>query len=58
MTVDENLALTNCYDFKKVCPLTDQLRHFHFTTGYPPGIAHDLFEGVIHMELALYFSVL
>lgn len=43
MTVKENLTLTNCYGFKKVCPLTDKLRHFPFTTGYPPGIAHDLF---------------
>lgn len=57
-TVNEHPTLTHCYGVKKVCPLTNKLKHFHFTTGYPPDIAHDLFEGVIPVELALCLSVL
>lgn len=57
-TIKENPTLTHCFGVKKVCPLMDKLKHFHFTTGYPPDIAHDLFEGVIPVELALCLSVL
>ncbi|KAK0131259.1 Sterile alpha motif domain-containing protein 3 [Merluccius polli] len=40
-----------------VCPLTEKLEHFHFITGYPPDILHDLFEGIIPRELALCLDV-
>lgn len=48
----------HCFGVKNVCPFTNKLKHFHFTTGYPPDIAYDLFEGIIPMELALCLSVL
>lgn len=33
--------------------MTDKLNHFHFVSGYPPDLLHDLFEGIIPRELAL-----
>jgi len=33
--------------------LTEKLSHFHVTQGYPPDIVHDLFEGIVPVELAL-----
>ncbi|XP_065099819.1 uncharacterized protein [Paramisgurnus dabryanus] len=35
------------------CPLSKALQHFHTVTGFPPDILHDLFEGVVPVELAL-----
>jgi hypothetical protein len=33
--------------------LNESLQHFHTTTGFPPDILHDLFEGIVPVELAL-----
>ncbi|XP_070406635.1 uncharacterized protein [Nothobranchius furzeri] len=38
---------------KRLCPLTEQLSHFHAVSGYPPDALHDLLEGVVPFELAL-----
>ena len=57
-TVEENEAMTNCFGVKKNCPLTGNLKHFHVMTGYPPDILHDLFEGIVPVELARCLSVL
>ena len=43
---------------KRACPLTKHLQHFHVSTGYPPDIVHDLFEGIVPFELALCLSIL
>lgn len=43
---------------KRHCILTKHLSHFHVTTGYPPDILHDLFEGVVPVELAHCISPL
>lgn len=56
-SVKENPALVHYYGVKKVCPLTEKLKHFHFVTGYPPDVLHDLFEGIIPLELALCLNV-
>lgn len=37
--------------------MTDRLNHFHFVSGYPPDILHDLFEGIVPRELALCFQI-
>ncbi len=50
-----NPALHHCFGVKRPCPLTEKLSHFHMVEGYPPDILHDLFEGIIPMELALCF---
>lgn len=55
--VKENSDLEHCYVVKKVCPLTEKLKHFHFVTGYPPDVLHDLLEGVIPLELALCLNL-
>lgn len=49
---------TSCFGVKRACPLTEHLKHFHISTGYPPGIVHDLFEGIVPFELALCLSIL
>ena len=40
---------------KRECVLSKALSHFHLTAGYPPDLAHDLFEGIIPVELAHCF---
>lgn len=35
------------------CPLTSILEHFHVIGGYPPDILHDVFEGVVPVELSV-----
>lgn len=42
---------------KKCCPITENLSYFHFVTGYPPDILHDLFEGIIPLELTLCLNL-
>lgn len=35
------------------CQLNENVDHFHVVTGYPPEIMHDVFEGVVSIELSL-----
>ncbi len=56
-SVKENPGLVHCYGVKKVCPLTEKFKHFHFVTGYPPDVLHVLLEGIIPVELALCFNL-
>ncbi|XP_030248211.1 uncharacterized protein LOC115566456 isoform X2 [Sparus aurata] len=56
-TVKENLSLTHSFGVKRSCPLTDKLTHFHFVSGYPPDVLHDIFEGIVPRELALCIQV-
>lgn len=51
-TVRESPNLKHCFGIKRSCPLTDKLNHFHFVSGYPPDLLHDLFEGIVPRELA------
>ena len=41
-----------CYGVKRSCVLSDHLKYFHPLTGFPPDVLHDLFEGVVPVELA------
>lgn len=34
------------------CVLRQSLQHFHPITGFPPDVLHDLFEGIVPVELA------
>lgn len=43
---------------KKQCVLTENLSHFHVSTGYPPDIDHDIFKGIVPTELARCISLL
>ncbi len=56
-SVKGNPALIHCFGVKKCCPITEKLSYFHFVTGYPPDILHDLFEGIIPFELALCINL-
>lgn len=56
-SVKRNPALAHCCGVKKGCPITEKLSYFHFVTGYPPDLLHDLFEGIIPLELALCLNV-
>ncbi|KAK0133602.1 hypothetical protein N1851_030882 [Merluccius polli] len=49
---------TSCFGVKRACPLTEYLQHVHVSTGYPPDLVHDLFEGIVPFELALCLSIL
>lgn len=46
------------FGVKKVCIFTERLAPFCVTSGYPPDVVHDLFEGIVPVELALCFGVL
>lgn len=48
----------NCFGVRKSCILTNSLSHFNVTTGYPPDIVHDIFEGIVPVELARCIGVL
>lgn len=37
---------------KKDCIFTKNLSNFHVIFGYPPDLIHDIFEGIIPVELA------
>lgn len=56
-TIKENSSSVHFCGVKKGCPLTGKLKYFHFVTGYPPDLLHDLFEGIIPLELALCLHV-
>lgn len=45
------------FGVKGVCVLSERLSYFNVTTGFPPDIAHDLFEGIIPVEVALCLAV-
>lgn len=57
-TALESPTLTHCFGVKRQCALTNTLRYFHFLSGYPPDLPHDLFEGIVRLELALCLNVL
>ncbi len=48
-TVRENPSLMHCFGVK--------LKHFHFVSGYPPDVLHDLFEGIVSREAAFCFQI-
>ncbi|XP_049333152.1 uncharacterized protein LOC125804583 isoform X1 [Astyanax mexicanus] len=54
--LDENQLDSYC-GVKSNCTLSKHLTYFNVTTGFPPDIVHDLFEGIVPFELALCLSV-
>lgn len=51
--LQDNPTLKHFHGVKKQCALTGKLNHFHFVSGYPPDVIHDLFEGIVPYEVAL-----
>lgn len=49
---------TSCFGVKRHCVITKTLAHFSVHTGYPPDIMHDLFEGIVPVELARCLALL
>ncbi|KAK7898452.1 hypothetical protein WMY93_019305 [Mugilogobius chulae] len=47
-----------CCGVKSNCVLADRLAFFRVTEGFPPDLAHDLFEGIVPFELAECFKIL
>lgn len=43
---------SSCSGVKKKCVFTKNLSHSHVIFGYPPDLAHNVFEGIIPVELA------
>ena len=56
-TLEEN-SLNNCYGVKSKCVLSGKLTIFIVTIGFPPDIVHDLFEGIVPVELSFCVTVL
>lgn len=56
-TMTEN-SLNHCCGVKSTCVLSEKLCHFNVTSGFPPDIVHDLFEGIVPVEIALCLTVL
>lgn len=54
--LEEN-KLPSYYGVKSKCILSKHLLYFDVTTGFPPDIVHDLFEGIVPFELALCLSL-
>lgn len=48
----------SCCGVKRQCVLSARLSHFNVSTGYPPDSAHDIFEGILPVELAHCLNVL
>lgn len=42
---------TSCFGVKRPCVISENIAHFNVHTGYPPDIMHDLFEGIVPVEL-------
>lgn len=49
---------SNYCGVKRRCILSESLAHFDVSTGYPPDIAHNLFEGIVLVELAKCLNLL
>lgn len=49
-------GLGRSYGLKGACPLTQNLKHFHVVSGYPPDILHDILEGIVPTEVSLCLS--
>ena len=50
----QNDNLQNINGVKRECVLSKHLAFFHPITGFPPDVWHDLFEGVIPVELSVF----
>ncbi|KAA8580464.1 hypothetical protein FQN60_005999, partial [Etheostoma spectabile] len=55
--IEEN-SLSSHFGVKKKCVLSENLSYFSVTQSFPPDIAHDIFEGIVPVEIALCLKVL
>lgn len=55
-TLEEN-SLNNYHGVKSKCALSEKLTTFNVTSGFPPDIVHDLFEGIVPLEISLCQTV-
>lgn len=49
---------TSCCGVKRDCVFTKHLSHFNVLSAYPPDVLHDIFEGVVPVELAQCLALL
>ncbi|OON91157.1 MAG: hypothetical protein ATN32_02455 [Candidatus Epulonipiscium fishelsonii] len=56
-TIKEN-SLVSHFGVKTKCVLSENLSYFSVTESFPSDIAHDLFEGIIPVEIALCLDAL
>lgn len=49
----QDKSLSSQFGVKGDCVLQNSLDYFHPITGFPPDLLHDLFEGIVPVELAL-----
>lgn len=53
----QDSSLVHYCGVKRQCVLTEKLNYFHVLSGYPPDLLHDLFEGIIPLEVALCLNL-
>lgn len=58
LKVLEENDMLNYYGVKSQCILSKRLSYFDVTTGFPPDIVHNLFEGIVPFELSLCLNAL
>lgn len=56
-TALEDTSVAHSFGVKRQCIMTDKLDYFHVLSGYPPDLLHDVFEGVVPVELALCLDI-
>lgn len=49
--------IVHSFGVKRQCAFTEKLSNFHVLSGYPPDLLHNVFEGIVPVELALCFDV-
>lgn len=49
---------TSCCGVKRECVFTKHLSHFSVLSAFPPDVLHDVFEGVVPVELAQCLNLL
>ncbi|KAK0144205.1 hypothetical protein N1851_017432 [Merluccius polli] len=50
--LEEN-SFSSHFGIKRKCVLSEKLSYFSVTQSFPPDIAHDIFEGIVPVEIAL-----
>lgn len=56
-TALEDTSVAHSFGVKRQCIMTDKLDYFHVLSGYSPDLLHNVFEGVVPVELGLCLDI-
>ena len=54
--VQANSSLASTLGIKRESPLHNYVEHFHILEGLPPDVSHDLLEGIVPFEIAVFLQ--